>query len=502
MSTSTGNRSPESPVGNTVPPRAQPEVRPKDQQANGAGSGGAETGSGARKGTNAGAGPKSPPPPPNTLAGARAAAASRASAPGLSGLSDSSLEQSVIRRGFATPEEVEACKAQRAKLASSGSGGATKNLLEIMVGARVLTQSQAQRLFKELSKESQRKHEIPGYQILNRLGKGQMGIVYKAKQTSVDRVVAVKVLLEALAQNKEFVKRFEREAKIAAKLNHPNIVNAIDAGEVNGLFYFVMEYVEGITIKDELDKNKIYDEKDALPIVLAVAKAMKHAHEKGLIHRDIKPENIIITKSGDVKLADLGLARLTADEKWAAAEAGMAIGTPYYISPEQVRGSTDVDIRSDIYSLGATFYHMVTGRVPFSGDTPTEVMKKHVDKNVSFILPDHLNTNLSSGLGEVIETMMARNRDNRYRSPDDLILDLEALSQGERPIIAAQKTDSLASLAEGEDSDEEYGGESAVTESEREEMAAYVNSRNTIIGALAIFLGLSVASNLLLLVAR
>ena len=115
-----------------------------------------------------------------------------------------------------------------------------------------------------------------------------------------------------------------------------------------------MEYVEGITIKDVLEKGQIYDEKEALRIVIAVAEAMKHAHERGLIHRDIKPENVILTKDGNVKLADLGLARLTADEKQAVAEAGMAIGTPYYISPEQVRGATDVDIRSDIYSLGAT----------------------------------------------------------------------------------------------------------------------------------------------------
>ena len=116
---------------------------------------------------------------------------------------------------------------------------------------------------------------------------------------------------------------------------------------------------------------------------MAVAEALKHAHQRGLIHRDIKPENVILTKDGNVKLADLGLARLTADEKWAMSEAGMAIGTPYYISPEQVRGQVDVDIRADIYSLGATFYHMVTGQVPYGGETPTEVMRKHVDKNVA-----------------------------------------------------------------------------------------------------------------------
>ncbi len=243
-----------------------------------------------------------------------------------------------------------------------------------MVEAKVLTKSQMMRLMHEVG-EVQRTLKIPGYQILQKLGKGSMGIVYKAKQLSVDRVVAIKVLLDALAQNKEFIKRFEREAKIAAKLSHNNVVNAIDAGEVNGHYYFVMEYVEGPTIKDFLDQNRTFEETEALRIVLAIAEALKHANQRGLIHRDIKPENVILTRDGAVKLADLGLARLTDDEKWGLAEAGMAIGTPYYISPEQVRGQTNVDIRADIYSLGATLYHMVTGKVPYGGETPNEVMR-------------------------------------------------------------------------------------------------------------------------------
>ena len=294
---------------------------------------------------------------------------------------------------------------------------------------------------------------IPGYQFIEKLGKGSTGIVYKGRQIGVDRIVAVKVLLDALAQNKEFITRFDREAKIAAKLSHNNIVNAIDAGEVNGYHYFVMEYVEGHTVKDDLDKHKVFEEKAALEIVMAVALALKHAHQRGVIHRNIKPANVILTEDGGVKLADLGLARLTADEKWAMAEAGMAIGTPYYISPEQVRGQVDVDIRTDIYSLGVTLYHMVTGCVPYGGDTPSEVMRKHVDKNVTFTPPDHINTKLSAGIGMVVETMMAKNRDNRYRNPDDLILDLKCLIQGESPMIAAQNPDTLALLVKGEADD-------------------------------------------------
>jgi eukaryotic-like serine/threonine-protein kinase len=413
---------------------------------------------------------------------------------GLSSLNEFNLEKSILRRGLATSAEIEACKALKAKLAARDE---TKGLLDIMVEKQLLTKTQSQRLIKEIG-DSGKKFEIPGYQVIEKLGKGSMGIVYKARQTSVDRIVAVKILLDALAQNKEFIKRFDREAKIAAKLAHNNVVNAIDAGEVNGYHYFVMEYVEGATIKDTLDKNQTFEEKAALKIVMAVAEALAHAHQRGLIHRDIKPENVILTKDGHVKLADLGLARLTADEKWAMSEAGMAIGTPYYISPEQVRGQVDVDIRADIYSLGATLYHMVTGRVPYDGETAQEVMRKHVDKNITFVPPDHINTSLSSGLGVVVETMMAKNRENRYRSPDDLILDLKCLQQGESPMIAGQKPDDLATLAEGDIDDANRGP----TEAQLLELAGYVNGRQAWIVWLSLILAISVITNVVVITTR
>ena len=416
---------------------------------------------------------------------------------GLSALDEANLEKSILRRGLATAAEIEACKAQRSKILSQAKDK-SPSLLEIMVSANVLTRSQMVRLLRERG-EGVKKFEIPGYQILERLGKGSMGVVYKARQLSVDRVVAVKILLDSLAQNREFIKRFEREAKIAAKLSHNNVVNAIDAGEVGGHYYFVMEYVEGLTIKDHLDQHKAFEEKEAIRIVLAVAEALKHANQRGLIHRDIKPENVILTKDGNVKLADLGLARLTDDEKWGLAEAGMAIGTPYYISPEQVRGQTDIDIRADIYSLGATFYHMVTGKVPYSGETPQEVMRKHVDATVQIVPPDHLNTRLSGGLGLVIETMLAKNREHRYATPDDLILDLKCLLQGESPMIAGQRPESLEALVEGDSEGDEEPGPS---EEELVELAGYVNSRNQIIATVAMLLAVSLVTNVILLVVR
>lgn len=417
---------------------------------------------------------------------------------GASALSESLLVKTILRKGLATAEEINACQAHRAKLIETK--GETRGLLEILIAAKAVTGSQANRLIKEIGTEAApRNLAIPGYSNLEKLGKGSMGMVYRGRQTSMDRVVAIKVLLDTLSRNKEFIKRFQREAMVAAKLSHNNVVNAIDAGEVDGHYYFVMEYVEGITIKDELEKGKVYEEAEAVRIVLAVAEALKHADERGLIHRDIKPENVILTRDGGVKLADLGLARLTADEKWALSEAGMAIGTPYYISPEQSRGQVDVDIRTDIYSLGTTLYHMVTGRVPYDGETPSEVMRKHVDEKSMATPVDHLNTRLSSGLGEVVETMMAKKRDDRYRNPSDLILDLKCLQQGERPIMAQQKADDLANLAMG-DADEDAGP--AMSDARMTEMAAYVNSRTTVIIALAALLAVSLASNIIILATR
>jgi serine/threonine-protein kinase len=334
---------------------------------------------------------------------------------------------------------------------------------------------------------------IPGYELLGELGKGAMGVVYKARQVSVDRIVAVKVLRDSAAKDKEYITRFRREAKTAAKLSHTHIVNAIDAGEADGRHYFVMEYVEGTSAEDGLKKGKVFDEPTALRIALAISKALKHAHERGLVHRDIKPANIILTKDGNIKLADLGLARMTTDAESKAAEAGLAAGTPYYISPEQARGLPDVDIRADIYSLGATLYHLVTGRPPYKGTKPGDVMRMHVSKKVKLVPPDHVNTNLSSGFGEVIETMMSKDRDERYRNPDDLILDLECLERGERPKIAA-RADALSSLSELETAEDEDSPAGAAIA--RQRRSAPDGSRTTVV-ILSVLLALSVLLNLI-----
>jgi eukaryotic-like serine/threonine-protein kinase len=210
-----------------------------------------------------------------------------------------------------------------------------------------------------------------------------------------------------------------------------------------------MEYVRGHTLYDELAQGKIFEEAEALRVILQIGRALKHAHAQGLIHRDVKPKNIMVAEEGVVKLADMGLARSTADLEAAKAEAGRAFGTPYYISPEQIRGELNIDFRADIYSLGATLYHMVTGRVPFDGATPVAVMQKHLKEPL--VPPDHLNTKLSAGLGEVVEVMMAKDRNRRYASTQDMLGDLEAIAAGEPPPQARKRIDQsvLTGLASG-----------------------------------------------------
>jgi len=333
-------------------------------------------------------------------------------------------------------------------------------LKDLMIELGYLTASQADRLKLSITEAKAAAYQIPGYKIIGKLGSGAMAIVYKAQQLSLDRTVAIKVLPKRFSENPEYVERFYKEGQAAAKLNHNNIVQAIDVGEAGGYHYFVMEYVEGKTVYDDLAKGRIFSEKDALDIVIQVAHALAHAHARGLIHRDVKPKNIMTTPAGVAKLADMGLARETTDLEAAQSEAGRAYGTPYYISPEQIRGEIDIDGRADIYSLGATLYHMVTGRVPYMAEDPSVVMKKHLKEPLT--PPDHINTSLSRGIAEVLEVMMAKQRRDRYNNVDELLVDLEAVRAHRAPLQAHKRFDisDLESLEAGYEID----GESQVEE--------------------------------------
>jgi serine/threonine-protein kinase len=334
--------------------------------------------------------------------------------------------------------------------------------VELLVDQGIATPRQLQRVRQQAAaRTSGGGDQIPGYKILQKLGEGAMAKVYKAKQVSLDRIVAIKVLPRRAHEDPQFVERFYAEGRAAAKLNHPNIVQAIDVGQAGERHYFVMEYVEGESVSEYLQEHTRYSEAEALKVVIQIAEALNHAHERGFIHRDVKPKNIMLTRDGTAKLADMGLARQVSDREAAEAEAGKAFGTPYYISPEQIRGEVDVDFRCDIYGLGATFYNMVTGRVPFSGKSPSEVMRKHLREPPK--PPDHINPELSAGVSEIIEVMLAKDRNKRYGSTAHLLEDLRAVAQGQPP-MQARKTFDIAYLADLEKSS--GGGEDMIAEAD------------------------------------
>ncbi len=354
-------------------------------------------------------------------------------------------------------------------------------LKDLMIDLGYITPTQAERLKKSVKETKAAAHQIPGYKITGKLGAGAMAVVYKAKQLSLNRTVAIKVLPRRFSENPEYVERFYKEGQAAGKLNHNNIVQAFDVGEAGGYHYFVMEYVEGKTIYDDLAAGKVFSEDQALDITIQVAHALNHAHSCGLIHRDVKPKNIMINTAGVVKLADMGLARETTDMEAARSEAGKAYGTPYYIAPEQIRGKIDIDERADIYGLGATLYHIVTGRVPFMANDPSDVMRKHLKEEL--IPPDHINTSLSAGISEVIEVMMAKRKEDRYNSVEELLADLEAVRNGQPPMRAHKRFD-VSMLEQLEDGATVESGEQLY----REDIITRYRIATLVLGSVAVVL--------------
>jgi serine/threonine protein kinase len=348
------------------------------------------------------------------------------SASGRSG-GDTVVGRAVVDRGWATRDEVDKCREIQSRLPPG------TRLTEVLVQKEVVTRRQLARLQKEL--ESDRgQAAIPGYQMMRKLGAGAMATVYLAKQLSLDRLVAIKILPKKFSSDPKFIERFYKEGRAAAKLNDQHIVGALDVGQAGEHHYFVMEFVDGDTVHERIQAAKRMPESEALALIRQVALALRHAHEKGFIHRDIKPKNIMISKAGVAKLADLGLARAVSDREAAEAEAGKAFGTPYYISPEQARGAANITPAADIYGLGATFYHMLTGRVPFEGKNPTEVMQRHLKDALT--PPDHLVPELSQGTAMIVEMMMAKDARDRYQNASQLLEDLDAVIAGQPPVHA------------------------------------------------------------------
>ena len=211
------------------------------------------------------------------------------------------------------------------------------------------------------------------YEIISKIGSGGMADVYKAKCHKLNRFVAIKVLKPEFSQDQSFVSKFRMEAQSAACLSHPNIVNIYDVGEENGIYYIVMELIEGITLKKYIERRKKLEIRESIEVAMQVARGLEAAHAEHIIHRDIKPQNIMISKDGKVKVTDFGIARAASSQTISS----NTMGSVHYISPEQARGGY-CDERSDIYSLGITLYEMLTGRVPFEGDSTVAVALQHI----------------------------------------------------------------------------------------------------------------------------
>ncbi len=272
--------------------------------------------------------------------------------------------------------------------------------------------------------------KLDGYKILEVIGKGGMGIVYKAYQESMDRTVAIKVMVPKYSEDPEFVERFTREARASAKVNHPNIIQGIDVKQVDGKWCFIMEYADGQRVGDVIRRGGAMSEARALKIVTEIASALEHAHRNLVVHRDVKPDNIIITKDGVAKLCDLGLVKVVSEDT-ENSKVGDLIGTPDYMSPEQASGKPDVDHRADIYCLGAAWYHMVTGRVPYPGPNRTVVLMKHLTEPLQ--PPDEVNPMVTGQTASVIERMLEKPREERYQTVTELLKDLQLLSVGANP---------------------------------------------------------------------
>lgn len=258
------------------------------------------------------------------------------------------------------------------------------------------------------------------YEITELIGVGGMADVYKATDIIDNKIVAVKILKKEFAENEEFLRRFRNESKAIALLSHPNIVKVYDVGFSDKLQFIVMEYIDGITLKEYMDNEKVLTWKDSVHFIIQILRALQHAHDRGIVHRDIKPQNIMLFTDGTIKVMDFGIAKFARDEGTATDQ---AIGTVHYISPEQARGD-ETDEKSDIYSVGVMLYEMLTGQKPFDSDKPISIAVMHMQTTPE--RPRAINPDIPPGLEEIILRAMEKDAENRYQTAADMIRDIEA----------------------------------------------------------------------------
>ncbi|MGD0091265.1 MAG: bifunctional serine/threonine-protein kinase/formylglycine-generating enzyme family protein, partial [Planctomycetota bacterium] len=388
-------------------------------------------------------------------------------------VSDEAFARYVNQIGIVTLDKLEAAKALQEENARKGT---PLSLADVLVRQGVIPQDIRENIQKKIQAEEQgAMRQLGPYKLLKKLGEGGMGAVYLAEDTMAGRKVAVKVLPQKYSDEREFLTRFRREAQATGKLNHANIVTAYNVGEDSGTHYYAMEYCAGDTLDRILKREEYLPWDEAIAVTIQVARGLQHAHDHGIIHRDIKPANIFIcsplgsagvppaigsagvppaigsagvspapSDAGGTpalpegfiaKILDLGLSKnIGSNEQSYLTQTGAALGTPHYISPEQARGDKSIDGRTDIYSLGATLYHLVTGQTPFTGTTAGVVIAKHLSEQLPN--PQDIRGDLPDGVVQVLQKMMAKDVADRYRDCGELLADLELLTQGRMPALA------------------------------------------------------------------
>jgi serine/threonine protein kinase len=308
-----------------------------------------------------------------------------------------------------------------------------KPLADILVADGTIDATTADRLTKALRRivrDERAKSEggmlvnkqIGGYKLIRRIGEGGMGEVYLAEQLTMHRTVALKILHNKWADDEEFRKRFLLEARAAGKLNHQNLIQVYDVNKYQGKYYFSMEFIDGVTVEDLIRHEGALPVEKVIDICMQVCQALKYLANHNIVHRDIKPANIMVTKDGTVKLGDFGFIQSVWDAE--LMQEGTTIGTPDYISPEQARGERNLDVRSDIYSLGASLFHMLTGKTLFQGSC-SKVMRDHIETEPPKL--EDLRKDLPKDLKRMLARMTAKQPIDRYQTPDEVIKDLDLL---------------------------------------------------------------------------
>ena len=345
----------------------------------------------------------------------------------MSGSDDREFAQSAVKARYTTSAHIEEClEIQRRAEAI----GVRTPLSEILFQRGHLTEAQVRTL---MGPPRQALPQIPGYEVLGKIGEGGMGEVYRARQISLDRLVAIKVIRKGLAEDPQFVQRFQREAKACARLRHPNVVAAYDVGETSGVHFFVMEFVEGESLRALLLRSGRLEERQALTLIRQIAEALGEAARHKLVHRDVKPENILVTPEGTARLTDLGLVKSIGGEDARLTQSGATLGTPLYLAPEQVKGE-ECDTRTDLYSLGATLFEAVTGGPPYEAPNHAALLWKHI--NAPIPAARERCASVSAGVEGICQRLLAKEPDDRYQTSEALVSDIDEVLGGRTTQLA------------------------------------------------------------------